>query len=178
MSYKDDEELLEAVKSWRPPEKLHPLAMQAWDLYEAAGNRLPEDGIQTIRDVLDSHGDDLVGLAEALEGLTRFLIHASEELEDEETSEKVMSLMREYTHRFEPFWQRVGEAIQNVSARRRGSLLDFMDVDQSADRVAPTFGVKAPDHSVPLSSLVPPSRPRPVQRPARARRKAAHVNLG
>ena len=44
----EDVKLLEAVRDWRPPEKLHPLAMFAWQQYEEHGNGLPDEALALL----------------------------------------------------------------------------------------------------------------------------------
>ena len=58
MSLEDDKKLLEAVRTWTPPEELHPMAVSAWMAYEAAGLTMSPEAIQFIREELDKYGDD------------------------------------------------------------------------------------------------------------------------
>ena len=158
----EDVKLLEAVRNWRPPEKLHPIAMTTWHLYEGNGDKLPPPALQQVRDVLDAYGDDLTGLAEAMEGLVRFMLYVGDELEDKETGKQVADLMREYIHLYEPFWERVGEALNNVGEELRGSFQNFMDQELGDDRTAPVYGEAAPKGTVPLKDIAPPpGRPPP-----------------
>src|SRR5215470_8947328 len=121
----DDLKLLQAVRDWKPPTTLHPIAMYAFGFYERAGFKLTNEGLEELKKVLDAYGDDLKGLAEALEGLTRFLILATTQYDDHEAGTKLTELMRSYTHLYEPFWEKVGEALQNVGTETKGSFLNF-----------------------------------------------------
>lgn len=157
----EDAKLLQAVRDWRPPTKLHPIAMQVWQIYEKHGLKMPPEGLQEIRDLLAAYGDDLKALAEALEGLSRFMLLAGEHHKDKKTAAQIADLMREYTHLFEPFWQRVGEALANVGAETSASFLEFLGSDAVTAKLAPLYGQEAPKGSVPLRNLAPPARPPP-----------------
>jgi hypothetical protein len=161
MSQEEDLKLLDAVRNWRPPKKLHPMAMVAWKMYEEGGNTLSDESISKLREVLDAYGDDLKGLAEACEGLTRFVMYTSQNLGDEENADKVIKLLREYSHRYEPFWQRVGEALSNVGAKAVDNFRSFVGQNQPGEKSAPTLGEKAPEGSVPLKDIMPAARPPP-----------------
>ncbi|MCC7383158.1 MAG: hypothetical protein IT384_15070 [Deltaproteobacteria bacterium] len=159
---KEDLELLQAVRDWQPPTTLHPIARQAAQVYERNGNALPPSAVEEIRGFLNAFGkddQDLKGLAEAIEGLTRFMIVVTENLNDKESGAKVGALMREKLPLFEPFWERVGEALTNVSSEAKGSFLSFIDQERAAEKSAPVFGEAAPQGSVPLRNLAPPERP-------------------
>lgn len=155
----EDQELLKAVREWRPPEKLHPIAMTAWEVYDSHGFDLPPDAMGQLRAALDAYGDDLTGLAEACEGMVRFMILLNEHQKDEANGKKVLDLLREYADRFEPFWKKVAEALENEG----GSKLDaFKSFSGGAEKkTAAQHGAKAPPGSVPLSSMLNPGRPPP-----------------
>ena len=51
--------ILEVLRDYRPPKKLHPIAGKAYDMYDAAGFKLTDEAKEVIRQELDSHGDDL-----------------------------------------------------------------------------------------------------------------------
>jgi hypothetical protein len=157
----EDQKLLKAIRDWRPPKTLHPIAMNAVEIYEANGKAMTPEAVQGIRDLLDGYNGDMVGLAKALEGLARFMILLTDHEKDKEGGEAVAALMREYTRLFEPFWKRVGEAATNVTAEARGSFLQFIDRDRTSEKAAPSYGQKAPKDTIPLSSIAPPARPPP-----------------
>lgn len=157
----EDEKLLKAVREWRPPTKLHPIAMHAFHIYEEAGMSLPPDAMAKLKATLDAYLPDLVALAEALEGLTRFMMLVTEHHKDQPSGDKVMELLRSYGPLYEPFWERVGEAMRNVSAEQRGQFQSFMDSQTGAEKKAPTFGQDAPKNTVPLRNFVNPARPPP-----------------
>lgn len=162
----EDVELLEAVRNWRPPTKLHPMAMSAYHLYERLGMSLPAEGVVELRAMLDAHRDDLKTLAEHIEGLARFMILIAEHFGDVAGSKRVADLMREYTPLFEPFWRRVGEALDNVGSETKGSFQRFTgDVEE---KVAVVHDAAKPTGTIPLSTLLNPARPPPW-----ARKKAA-----
>jgi hypothetical protein len=174
MSLEEDRALLKAVKEWRPPQnQLHPIAVHAWNLYEDAGMDLPSDRVAQIRGVLDSYGDDLVALAEALEGLTRFAMLLTDHRDDHENGSRIVELMREYTHLFEPFWERVGEALTNVGSDAKTVFGDFSNHDD-ARNTAPRYGDAAPDNTIPLREIAPHARPPPwAKKVKKAKRRAS-----
>jgi len=110
----EDAELLRLVREWRPSAALHPIAMQAWHIYEDGGLTLSDEALEKIKGALDGYGRDLRSLGEALEGLARFSILLSDHQHDPVGAEKVVVLMRQYAPLFEPFWERVVEAIAKV----------------------------------------------------------------
>lgn len=110
-----DHDLLRLVREWRPPATLHPIAMQAWHIYENDGLTLSDSSLQKLRTLLDSYDTDLRTLGEALEGLVRFSILLTDHQRDPESAAKVVALMREYAPRFEPFFARVVEAMTGAN---------------------------------------------------------------
>ena len=85
--------------------------MHAWHLYEDGGLALSDESLENIKLALDGYGGELVSLGEALEGLARFSILLSDHQNDPTGAARVVGLMREYTPLFEPFWERVVEAL-------------------------------------------------------------------
>jgi hypothetical protein len=160
----EDLNLLQAVRDWRPPKTLHPIAMRAWHVYVAHGHSLPPSAIQTIQDILDGNGEDLKALAESLEGLFRFVVLLKDHRKDQKSAEQIMNLCRSCMPRFEAFWRRVGEAMTNVAAEKRGTLIAFLDREQTSEKTAPRFGEEAPSNTVPLRNLTVPARPPPWAR--------------
>lgn len=157
MSREDDLKLLEAVRNWRPPESLHPSAMVAAHLYEDHGMSLPDEAIRKLDDMMEGYGDDLIGRAEALEGLTRFMMLMKMQ-GDEVSEEKMARFLREHSKVFEPFWERVGEALENVGEDTRSVFFKFVDASRQH---APKFGAEAPQGTVPLKDMMQPGRPPP-----------------
>jgi hypothetical protein len=161
MTREEDEALLKAVREWRPPTKLHPIAMHAWGIYEKNNFDLPPAAVAELRAALDSYGDDLIKLAEAIEGVTRFMILLNEHRKDEANGKRVLELLREYAERFQPFWERVAEALQNVGGDSLDAFQKFIGQDEKG---APLHGQPAPAGTIPLATLVPPARPPPWAR--------------
>jgi hypothetical protein len=89
--------------------------MQAWHLYEDGGQMLSDESLENIKGALDLCAEDLVSLGQALEGLVRFSILLSDHQNDSIAAERVVSMMRQYTPLFEPFLERVAEAIAKVA---------------------------------------------------------------
>jgi len=156
---KEDQQLLENIRDYKPPTELHPIAMHAWNLYEDNEFQLPPSAIETLREVFKAYGDDLQALGEAMFGLTRFMLLVTEHHNDKVSADKIAELMREFTHLYEPFWESVGEALTNVGSQTRSVFQQFMGVDEEQAKTAPTFGEAAPADSIPLKDLLPPSRP-------------------
>lgn len=155
----EDRKLLEAVRNWRPPTELHPIAMASFGVYAEAGNDLTPKGLQELRNVLDEYGDDLEALAAAMEGMVRFMLYLGEHLGDKDNAEKVASLLRDYADRFEPFWQRVAEAMENEGEDVQASFAQLVGETDPANRTAPVFGADAPPGTLRLADIAPPSRP-------------------
>ena len=90
--------------------------MQAWHIYEDGGLTLSDASLEQIKGALDGYAGELKSLGEALEGLVRFSILLSDHQHDPVGAEKIVGMMREYTPQFEPFWERVVEALANVGS--------------------------------------------------------------
>lgn len=163
MSIEEDVELIRAVREWKQPDELHPIAIYAWDVYEVAGLQMTDDGVEVLRVRLNGYGDDLAGLAMAMEGLIRFILCMRQLREDEPAAQKVVDLLKEYAHLYEPFWERVAEAMSNVGEDTK-TLFSKMQGEEPPPKDAPVFDAKPPDGSIPLKKLVTPGRP-PAYRP-------------
>ena len=158
---KEDDELLRAVREWRPPQTLHPMAMTAWEVFDRHGSDLPPAAIGELRAALDAYGDDLTGLAEACEGMVRFMLLLTEHIKDEANGKKVLDLLREYADRFEPFWRRVAEALENEGGAKLDAFKSFSGGDTKDKKDVAKVGAPPPVGSIPLSSLLTPGRPPP-----------------
>ena len=157
----EDQELLRAVREWRPPKALHPMAMTAFGVYDENGSDLPPQAMAELKAALDAYGDDLKGLAEACEGMTRFMLLLSEHYKDAPNAQKVGALLRSYAERFEPFWRKVAEAMEREGGAKLDSFKGFMgDAKDDKAHVA-KVGAAPPPNSVPLSSILQPGRPPP-----------------
>ena len=158
---REDEELLKAVQEWRPSTTLHPVAVLSWTLYEKNGMSFPPSAVDELREVLDAYGDDLAGLAAGIEGAVRFML-LLDQRGDQESSKAVLMLLRSYAQVFEPFWQRVAEALQNVGGDTKEAFEKFSG--EAGPKVAAAIDQPPPEGSVPLSKLIEPSRPPPWAR--------------
>ena len=161
---REDVELLEAVRNWRPTTELHPIAMEAWDIYEGQGLKVTESGLGHLRARMDGMRGDLVELAQAMESLVRFTILITEKHDDKAGGEQVTELLREFAPLFEPFWQRVGEALTNVGADAREAFERFSG--QVTEKTAAAVGQSRPVGALPVSSFVTPARPPPWSKKA------------
>lgn len=158
---KQDQELIQSIREYEPPAALHPIAMHAWHLYEDNEFQLPPEAIESLRDVFKAYGDDLEALGEAMFGLTRFVILVTETHDDKVNGGKVADLMREFTHLYEPFWERVGEALDTVASEKRSVFKQFTGLEEESAKTAAVFGTAPPANTVPLKDLLPPDRPPP-----------------
>ncbi len=156
---REDVELLEAVKQWRPTTDLHPIAMEAWDIYEGQAMQVTPAALEHLRTRMNGMRDDLVELAQAMESLVRFTILITEKHNDKPGGEKVTELLREFAPLFEPFWQRVGEALSNVGADAREAFERFSG--QASEKTAAAVGQSRPEGAIPMRSFVTPARPPP-----------------
>ena len=161
MSREEDEQLLQAIKDWRPSTKLHPLAVLCWMLYEKNEMSFPQSALDEVKATLDSYGDDIAGLAAAIEGATRFML-LLDQRGDTESSKAVLTLLRSYSALFEPFWQKVAEALQNVGGETKEAFGKFSG--EAEAKVAAVIDQPPPEGTVPLSTLIEPTRPPPWAR--------------
>ncbi len=158
---KEDRELLEAVRNYPVPKELHPIAMYAFKLYEDAGFKFPSEALAEIKGLLDGYDGEIEELGKAIYGLTHFVMLLNEQYKDEVTAKRISELMQSYTHLFEPFWQQVGEAMQNVGEDTKSLFNDMTGTDTTAEKKAPTYGAAAPKNTVSLKDIMPPPRPPP-----------------
>jgi hypothetical protein len=157
----EDEDLLRAVREWRPSTTLHPVAVLCWTLYEKNEMSVPQSAVDHLKSVLDAYGEDLAGLAAAMEGAVRFMV-LLDQRGDQEGSKAVLTLLRSYADLFEPFWQRVGEALQNVGGETKAAFDKFSG--EIAPKAAAAIDQPPPEGTVPLSKLIEPTRPPPWAR--------------
>lgn len=158
---KEDRELLEAVRNYPVPTELHPIAMYAWNLYETADFKFPPSAMADIKGILDGYDDEVEELGKAIYGLTHFVMLITQKYDDEANAKRISDLMQTYIHLFEPFWHKVGEAMQNVGEDTKSMFNDMTGSDTSAEKKAPTYGSAAPENTVSLKDLMPPPRPPP-----------------
>lgn len=158
-----DAELIEALKSYRPPKKLHPIAGKTLDLYLAGGNQLSEEAIADIRKDLQAYYGDLKAVTDALCGLGAFIMHATENLNDPKAAEQIADLMREARPQYEPLGHRLASLLQDVAKHATGVLDRFMDRDQTSKTRAPKYDEAPPVGTIPLKQLKPVAQPPPVR---------------
>ncbi len=158
----EDRALLQAVQAWRPPTTLHPIAKEAYVIYERHEFDLPDEAVQALRAALDTYAGDVIKLAEAVEGMTRFMILLDEHRKDEVNAKKVLLLLREYAQRFEPFWRRVAEALENEGSEVQSAFQRMTGVLE--ERLAVKIDEPPPEGTIPLSTLLEPTRPPPWAR--------------
>ena len=159
-----DAQLLNAVRTWRPPDDLHPVALLASTLYHAAGDELTAEVHDLLKDTLDEYGSDLIDLAMAMEGLVRFTILLEQKYEDKAGAKQLVELMRSYMPLYEPFWRRVGDAMRRANTHQQSAFLAFLDADLAPKDKAAKFGETPPQGSIPARTLVATGRPPPHRR--------------
>lgn len=155
----EDRKLLEAVRNWRPPKELHPIAVVAYRMYDENENAFTPKAIADLDRVLDEYGEDMENLAMAMEGLIRCMVYVGENLGDKDNAEELAKLLRKYAERFEPFWRRVAEAMENEGHDLKSSFQQLLG--DGEEKKAPVYGEKAPMGSVQLKDIAPPPRPPP-----------------
>lgn len=161
MSTEEDRQILELVRNWKPSEELHASARLAWILYEHGQKSVNDFMVEELHKVLSAYGDDLVGLARAMEGLIRFNVFLRTHEKDDPGADRVLGILQEFMPLFEPLWERVAEALQNVGESDRASFQHFMASEGGLARTAPPQDARRPEGTVPLKNLVHPHRPPP-----------------
>lgn len=159
-----DAQLLNAVRSWRPPEEVHPIAGLASACYHGANGEVTAEVVELIKDSLDEYKADLIDLAMAMEGLVRFTILLEQKYDDKDGAQRLVALMRTYMPLYEPFWRRVSTALRRINTKQQSAFLAFLDMDMAPKAKAPKYGDKAPAGSIPVRNLLTPTRPPPHQR--------------
>jgi hypothetical protein len=152
--------ILELLRDYRPPTKLHPLAGRAYDLYDAAEFQITDEVLEELRTALKGY-DDLKDLTDALCGLSAFMIYLSEKREDEEGAERIAELIKEVGPRYEPLTEKVIAALQDLKALGKAAFDRFIARDDTEDRRAPVYGEKPPEGTLQVKDLKPPAQPPP-----------------
>jgi hypothetical protein len=158
------EEVLNAIKDYRPPKKLHPIAGKTYDLYAAAGKQLTPEALDIILEELRSHYGDLKATTDALAGLASFQIYAREHLDDEKAADQIMELMKDARMQFEPLSLQVAGWLSDLTKKLTGIFDRFTDRDRSGDSRAPVHDKAPPEGTVPLKQLKPMAEPPRVRR--------------
>lgn len=157
------DDILEQIKAYRPPKKLHPIAEKTYLLYDTGGFKLSDEALDTIRAELQGYRGDLKALTDALCGLSAFIMYAMETLNDPIAAEQVAGLIKECRPAYEGLGQFLEKAFQEA-ARKATSVLDrFMDRDTSAKARAPKYDEPPEEGTVPLRVLKPVAQPPPVR---------------
>jgi hypothetical protein len=157
------EKALEAIKDYRPPKKLHPIASKTYDLYAAAGNRLTPEALEALRADLRATYGDLKATTDALCGLASFVIYANEHLDDPAAAEQISELMRDARQEFEPVSTGLQSMLQDWARKVSGVFDRFSDRDQTAKARAPVYDELPPNGTVPLKQLKPVAKPPPIR---------------
>jgi len=151
--------ILEVLRDYRPPTKLHPIAGNAFDLYDAAGSKMTDEVVDGIRKDLEQYQGDLKALTDALCGLTAFMIYVSEKLGDVDGGERVAALIKEQGPKYESLTQRVIEAIDELKLKGKEAFDRFFAREEKEAKRAPVYGEKPPEGSIPASSVKPVAQP-------------------
>lgn len=137
------------------------MAVVASTLYHAADDKVTSEVIALLKETLDAYEEDLIDLAQAMEGLVRFTILLEQKYDDKTGAKRLVNLMRSYMHLYEPFWRRVSDALRRVSTQQHSAFLTFLDADMAPKDKAPKFGEKPPEGTIPARDLVSTARPPP-----------------
>ena len=111
---------VEDIRSYKPPDKLPPIAGMTYDLYDAGGFNLDDEAVEKIRAELESNSEDLKELTDMLCGLSTFIIFAMEVREDPVAAETVAKLIQEQASKYEEVARMLQAAVrpQFVATRR------------------------------------------------------------
>lgn len=159
-----DEELIEQLKAYRPPKKLHPIAAKTHDFYLADGNQLTDAAIAAIQKDLEATYGDLKATTDALCGLAAFVMYANEGLNDPKAADQIGEVMKGARAQYDPLGERLARMVQEAG-KKAGELLDrFMDRDQAEKKRAPMYDESPPQGTVPLKQLKPVAQPPPIRK--------------
>lgn len=152
--------ILEAIRDYRPPSKLHPIAGLTFDLYDAAGSKITDEILDRLRQELEPHRTDLKALTDALCGLSAFIMYANEQLEDPEAAARVSELVKECRPQYAPLGEKLVGLLQDFAQQAKEVFGRFADKEEELR--APKVGEQAPDGAVPLSRLKPVAKRPPL----------------
>lgn len=163
-------ELLELVRSYEQPTKLHPIADRAFQLFEAAGGRLGEREVAVLRAVLEAlKGDEQwVELMDALVSLYSFVIYANQKLNAPDAADAVTELIREQRGVFLSLRESLDEAHMDGSSEALRRSRGWWGA-LGEERRAPRVGEPAPKGTIRASVLKPRAQPPGVPSSSSAR---------
>lgn len=157
--------ILEAIRDYKPPKKLHPIAGLTYDLYDAAGFQITDEVLDRLRRELEPHKSDLKALTDALCGLSAFIVYANEQLEDPEAAGRISELVKECRPQYAPLGEKLVGLLQDFAQQAKEIFGRFSDKEEELR--APKVGEQAPDGAVPLSRLKPVAKRPPLIRKAK-----------
>ena len=155
--------IFEELKAYEAPKRLPAIADVGIAVYEAAGFRLDEAGIETLRQELGKHADDLKALTDAIVGLGTFAIWLRDYRDDVEGAEAVARLIGEHAPKYAPIGERIVNALQDLALKATDLLDQFTGTDAKVRRRAPKFGEDGPPGTLPLKDLKPVGSPMPTK---------------
>jgi hypothetical protein len=164
MAGDDGLKLLQALRDYRPPKKLHPIADKAFSLYQKGDYKVTDETIAILRADLDAIAHDIKLHTDALCGVTAFMIYINEKYEDHESGEKVADLIKSVGHRYESLTERAVAALGDLGKSVKGLFDRFTAKKDTDEKRAPAFGEERPEGTIPLSTLKPPAQPPPWAR--------------
>ncbi len=153
------EQILDAIKNYRPPPQIHPVAIKAFDLYRANDWKMTDEIVGTLRKELDALGTDLKVLSDAMCGLVAFMVTASEKFGDTAAGEMIGKLLQEQGPKYAPLADRILQGLQELGIKSKDAFAKFIGSDSSAEKRAPAVGDKPPEGSVPLKAVKPAAEP-------------------
>lgn len=155
--------LLKALRDYRPPKKLHPIAEKAYVLYSQNEQTMTDEVIASLRADLDAVAHDLKLHTDALCGLAAFTMYITEKINDPVAGERVTELIRSTAPRYEGITMKAQSALGDLSKAVKGVFQRFTQRTEPAENKAPIHDKEEPppEGAIPLSTLKPPATPPP-----------------
>lgn len=160
-SEREAKAILEAIRDYKPPKKLHPIPSRALDLYFAGGEKFSDEALDALRKDIEPLKHDLKALTDVLWGLSQVVIYLNENEQDAASATRISELVKECRPQYSPLGEKLVGLVQDFAKQAKEIFGRF--ADQEEELRAPKVGEQAPDGAVPLSRLKPVAkRPPPV----------------
>lgn len=162
-SEREAKAILEAIRDYKPPKKLHPIAGRAIDLYFANGSKIPDEVVNALRQQIQPIKHDLKELTDVLWGLSQVIMYFNENEQNPDAAARISELVKECRPQYAPLGEKLVGLVQDFAKQAKEIFGRF--ADQEEELRAPKVGDQAPDGAVPLSRLKPMAkRPPPVNK--------------
>jgi len=145
-----------------PPTEVHPLALQAYQLWSEGGRALGDDALKQLEAALNAIRD----MTELFRAVTTLAASALfiEQQGDAASKDKILAVLKTQAPRFETVRDEMSVDVQDA-AEKLAQQLEKLAGARSAPKTAPKLDAPAPKGTVSLKNLIPNPALRPPAGP-------------